>query len=103
MAVPPLLLQYYTVWFMLHYYAVMSIMKRPRGSNVGRLELGQAIRRRREAMSLSQEAFAERVDCHRNYVSLVERGEQNVTIDMLRRVAGALACSVEELMKEARL
>ena len=65
--------------------------------------LGQAIRLRRETMSLSQEAFAEKVDCHRNYVSLVERGQQNVTIDMLRRIAAALKCSVAELCSEAKL
>jgi len=54
-------------------------------------------------MSLSQEAFAEEVDCHRNYVSLVERGEQNVTIDMLRRFAKALNCSVAKLCADAEL
>ena len=81
----------------------MSTMKKPSGSRKGRLDLGQAIRQRREAIGLSQEAFAERVDCHRNYVSLVERGEQNVTIDMLRRIAGALKCSVAEMVKDAGL
>lgn len=87
----------------MHYYAVMSTVKRPGKSKDGRKDLGQAIRHRREAMGLSQEAFAEGVDCHRNYVSLVERGEQNVTIDMLRRFAKALKCSVAELMQEAGL
>ena len=52
-------------------------------------------------MGMSQEAFAEQVDCHRNYVSLVERGEQNVTIDMLRRIAGALKCTVAEICADA--
>ena len=65
------------------------------------MALGQAIRQRREAMGMSQEAFAEQVDCHRNYVSLVERGEQNVTIDMLRRIAGALKCTVAEICADA--
>ena len=81
----------------------MSTMKKPDNSQGGRAELGQAIRCRREAMSLSQEAFAEKVDCHRNYVSLVERGEQNVTIDMLRRFSKALKCSVAELCADAEL
>jgi transcriptional regulator with XRE-family HTH domain len=81
----------------------MSIVKKPSRSKDGRIALGQAIRRRREAMSLSQEAFAEEVDCHRNYVSLVERGEQNVTIDMLRRFAKALNCSVAKLCADAEL
>jgi transcriptional regulator with XRE-family HTH domain len=81
----------------------MSTMKRPGKSKTGRLGLGRAIRRRREAMSFSQEAFAEKVDCHRNYVSLVERGQQNVTIDMLRRFAEALDCTVTDIVTEACL
>ena len=97
------MVQYYTVWPILHYYAVMSTVKRIPESRAGRRDLGQVIRLRREGMGLSQEAFAERVDCHRNYVSLVERGEQNVTIDMLRRIATALRCSVAELCSEASL
>ena len=78
-------------------------MKRPSKSEAGRADLGQAIRRRREDAGLSQETFAEKVDCHRNYVSLVERGKQNVTIDMLRRIAGSLKCSVAEMVEEAGL
>ncbi len=54
-------------------------------------------------MGLSQEAFAEVVDCHRNYVSLVERGQQNITIDMLGRFAIGLECSVTDLVSGARL
>ena len=62
-----------------------------------------AIRRRREEMSVSQEGLAEIIDCHRNYVGLLERGEQNVTIDMLGRVAKGLGCSVTDLVREASL
>jgi len=85
----------------MHYYAVMSTVKRLRNSQAGRIDLGQAIRLRREGIGLSQEAFAEKVGCHRNYVSLVERGLQNVTIDMLSRIAEALGCQVASLVAEA--
>ena len=34
-------------------------------------------------MGLSQEEFAEKVDCHRNFVGRIERGEQNPTVDTL--------------------
>ena len=44
--------------------------------------LGTAIRKRRLALTLSQEQLAELADCHRNYVGNVERGEQNITIDV---------------------
>jgi transcriptional regulator with XRE-family HTH domain len=54
-------------------------------------------------MGLSQEKFGELVDCHRNYVGLIERGQQNITIDMLGRFAAALECSIAELMTAAKL
>jgi hypothetical protein len=47
--------------------------------------------------------FGEAVDCHRNYVGLIERGQQNITIDMLGRFAVALECSIAEIMEEAEL
>ena len=65
--------------------------------------LGRAIRERREAVGLSQEKFGELVDCHRNYVGLIERGQQNVTIDMLGRFAQALDCKISELLAGAGL
>ena len=55
------------------------------------------------AVGLSQEKFGELVDCHRNYVGLIERGQQNVTIDMLGRFAQALACEISELLAGAGL
>jgi len=54
-------------------------------------------------MGVSQEGLAEMIGCHRNYVGLLERGEQNVTIDMLSRVAKALGCTVSDLVSEAGL
>jgi transcriptional regulator with XRE-family HTH domain len=54
-------------------------------------------------MGLSQEKLGELVDCHRNYVGLIERGQQNVTIDMLGRFAEALKCSIADLMEQAKL
>ncbi len=54
-------------------------------------------------MGVSQEGLAEIIGCHRNYVGYLERGEQNVTIDMLARVAKALACTVSDLVSEAGL
>ena len=44
------------------------------------------------------EALAEKVDCHRNYVGRVERGEQNLTVEMLWRFADALGCDAASLL-----
>lgn len=54
-------------------------------------------------MGVSQEGLAEIIGCHRNYVGYLERGEQNVTIDMLARVALAFRCTVADLISEAGL
>ena len=62
--------------------------------------LGETIRRRRLSLALSQEKLAELVDCHRNYVGNVERGEQNLTVDMLVRFANALQVKTAYLMSD---
>ena len=75
----------------------------PSGIPEHRKRLGGQIRERRVALGLSQEQLAERIDCHRNYVGNVERGDQNVTIDMLARFGRALDCTLADLMRLARL
>jgi transcriptional regulator with XRE-family HTH domain len=68
-----------------------------------RRHFGQALRKRRESLGLSQEKLAEIADCHRNYIGLVERGEQNISIDMMVRLAKALKSTIANLMREADL
>ena len=65
-----------------------------------RRRLGVAIRKRRLAAEMSQEGLAELVGCHRNYVGNVERGEQNMTVDMLHRFAAGLKCGMGDLVDE---
>ena len=64
-------------------------------------QLGRVIRRRRLAAGLSQEGLAERAALHRNYVGLVERGERNVTVDALARIAAGLGVPLSRLVAEA--
>lgn len=82
---------------------MLASVKTLKESQQNRKKLGLAIRRRREKIEVSQEGLAEIIGCHRNYVGYLERGEQNVTIDMLARVAKALGCTVTNLVEEARL
>ena len=74
-----------------------------RSSSQCRCRLGVAIRERRRAIGLSQELLAERIDCHRNYVGTNERGEQNVTFDMLVRFARALETSLGKIITSTKL
>jgi transcriptional regulator with XRE-family HTH domain len=63
--------------------------------------LGQAIRNRRKALRLSQGQLAEKLDMHRNYGSLVERGIQNITVETLYKLTVALDCPPVDLFTGA--
>jgi transcriptional regulator with XRE-family HTH domain len=65
-----------------------------------RQAVGAAIRQRRIELGLSQEALASRASLHRTYVGSVERGERNVSLDNLLRIAKALTTSVSHLVKD---
>jgi len=67
------------------------------------VKLGKAIRARREALKVSQDVFADMAGMHRSYVGFVERGEQNLTLDTMTRIAAALKVSLAVLVKEAGL
>lgn len=65
--------------------------------------LGLAIRARREALEMSQEALADAAEMDRAHMGKIERGERNVTLLNLLKIAGALRCSGSELLGGARL
>lgn len=58
----------------------------------GRLQrnVGANLRRQREREGDSQESFAERLGVHRTYFGGVERGERNLTLRAVERLAGRL-------------
>lgn len=66
-------------------------------------KLGTAVRERRQALEYSQDTFADAIGMHRAYYSAIERGERNVTLATLARVAGGLDMPIAELMAEAKL
>ena len=52
--------------------------------------LGANLRRYRLARGLSQEAFADVVGVHRTYMGGLERGERNLTLRSVERIAAQL-------------
>lgn len=63
--------------------------------------LGRVIRQLREAAGYSQEGFADEVGVHRTYMGAVERGEVNISLRNLVRIAEALGLRVSELIRRA--
>ena len=62
--------------------------------------VGLRIRTLRKAKGFSQEDFADHCGIHRTYMGSMERGEKNVSLEILARVASGLKISLSELLKD---
>lgn len=56
------------------------------------------MRRIRREKGLTQEVVAELADLHPDYVSSVERGERNISINSIEKIAFALGVGMEALV-----
>lgn len=61
--------------------------------------VGQNLRRYRVRRGLSQEAFADLLGYHRTYVGGLERGERNLSLQSLERIAEAIDLDVLSLLQ----
>jgi len=63
------------------------------------MAFGRRVRelRLQEQPKLTQEALAHRVGLDRSYVGQIERGEKNITLDNIFRIADALDVEVRDL------
>lgn len=57
------------------------------------------IRKIRKSNGLSQEKLADLCGLHRTYIGSVERGERNITIENLDRIAHALGVDARDLIE----
>ena len=60
----------------------------------------KAIRRRRRELDFSQEELAERAELHRTYISDIERGERNPSLENIEKLAKALGISIARLFTD---
>ncbi len=62
--------------------------------------LGQNIRRERKSKKISQDSLALKCEIDRSYLGRIERGEVNITVAKLYRLAYVLGCSPALLLPE---
>lgn len=57
---------------------------------------GKAVRKIRKKQKISQEEFADKCGLHRTYISDVELGKRNVSLENIERIANALGMTLSE-------
>ncbi len=75
--------------------------ERPVSSKISlRLRLARRVRRLRVARGWSQEVLADVAGLHRTYIGSIERGERNVSLEAMERIAQALEIPLAELFSD---
>jgi transcriptional regulator with XRE-family HTH domain len=67
-----------------------------------RIRFGARIRHLRNDRGWSQEELADRAALHRTYIGSVERGEQNISLVNIERLAATLGVSLAQLFARFR-
>ena len=61
------------------------------------IEFGKKVQDLRKQLGLSQEELAYKAGFHRTYVGMIERGERNITLNNLKKLATALGIEIKDL------
>jgi transcriptional regulator with XRE-family HTH domain len=64
-----------------------------------RVRFGKAVRQKRHKLGVSQEAFADLCGLDRTYIGGIERGERNVALVNIEKIARALRLSIVDLFR----
>lgn len=64
------------------------------------ISFGHTLRRIRLEQGISQEQFADLSDLHRTYISDIELGKRNVSLENIGKIAEALKMKISELFQE---
>lgn len=63
------------------------------------IQIGNKIRLNRERLGYTQESFAAKIGADRKYISLIERGEQNITMLTLYKIIKSLDMTYKEFFE----
>ena len=61
---------------------------------------GANVKRYRQALGISQEAFAEKCGLHRTYISAIECYRRSISLENIQRIADALGVETYKLFLE---
>ena len=64
-----------------------------------RVRFGRAVRQKRTKLGVSQEAFADMCQLDRSYIGGIERGERNVALVNIEKIAKTLRLSIAQLFR----
>jgi transcriptional regulator with XRE-family HTH domain len=64
-----------------------------------RIRFGKAVRSRRQKLGVSQEEFADMCGLDRTYIGGIERGERNLSLVNIERIAQTFKLSLSELFR----
>jgi transcriptional regulator with XRE-family HTH domain len=64
-----------------------------------RIRFGRALRRQRQKLGVSQEAFADMCQLDRTYIGGIERGERNVALVNIDKIAKTLRLTIADLFR----
>jgi Predicted transcriptional regulators len=62
-----------------------------------KVKFGQVVKKHRIKQGLSQEKLAEKTGLHRTYISEVERGERNVSLENIQKIAVSLDVNLSKI------
>jgi transcriptional regulator with XRE-family HTH domain len=71
--------------------------------NQAHAALGLAVQRRRKALNLTQDKVAKLSGLHRTYISDVERGVRNLSLESLLKISKSLSMTLSGLFERAGL
>lgn len=75
-------------------------MKQSNGKDELLIAFGQRVRSLRMENDLSQEKLAFKAGLHRTYIGMIERGEKNITLLNINKIATALNISLAKLLDD---
>lgn len=62
-------------------------------------KIGKNLRKYRQIKSITQEELSKICNLHRNYIGSVEKGERNISIKSLEKIAQGINIKIEKLLE----